>query len=246
MLFRSDATAFGRDVMVWSADALFGQPDVTSADAFKPGHSAKQRGFTATRGAKQNANFTSAQAHADLVNSGAYAIRVTNLKASEGQKHATILKRGPRPLAYNLAMTPQRPSLLLAGLSLLALGLALPILVLLSAWFMLDAKGLHLLAEMTGTVLPDYALTSVLLCLGVGLGVVLVGTGCALLVTLFDFQGRRWLEWALLLPMAMPAYVLAYAYTDFFQYSGFFQASLREMFGWQGRLPEVRSLGGAV
>ena len=69
-------------------------------------------------------------------------------------------------------MTPQCPSLLLAGLSLLALGLALPILVLLSAWFMLDAKGLHLLAEMTGTVLPDYALTSVLLCLGVGLGVV--------------------------------------------------------------------------
>jgi iron(III) transport system permease protein len=67
------------------------------------------------------------------------------------------------------------------------------------------------------------------------------------MVTLFDFPGRRTFEWALLLPLAMPAYVVAYAYTDFLQYGGPLQVGLRQAFGWQGRLlPEVRSLGGAV
>ena len=66
-------------------------------------------------------------------------------------------------------------------------------------------------------------------------------------VTLFEFPGRRVFEWALLLPLAMPAYVLAYAYTDFLQYGGPLQTALRSAFGLQGRLlPEVRSLGGAV
>ncbi len=144
-------------------------------------------------------------------------------------------------------MTPQRPSFLLLGLGLLALGLALPILALLASWLTLDGEGGQILTEMAVTVLPDYALTSVWLCLGVGLGVVGVGTVSALVVTLFEFRGRRVLEWALLLPMAMPAYVLAYAYTDFLQYSGPLQSALREALGWQGRvLPEVRSLGGAM
>jgi iron(III) transport system permease protein len=144
-------------------------------------------------------------------------------------------------------MTPQRPSFLLLGLGLLALGLALPILSLLASWLTLDGDGGQILTEMAVTVLPDYAVTSVWLCLGVGLGVVGVGTVSALVVTLFEFKGRRLLEWALLLPMAMPAYVLAYAYTDFLQYSGPLQSALREALGWQGRvLPEVRSLGGAM
>ena len=144
-------------------------------------------------------------------------------------------------------MTPQRPSFLLLGLGLLALGLALPILALLASWLTLDGEGGQILTEMAVTVLPDYVTTSLWLCLGVGLGVVGVGTVSALVVTLFEFKGRRLLEWALLLPMAMPAYVLAYAYTDFLQYSGPLQTALREALGWQGRvLPEVRSLGGAM
>lgn len=144
-------------------------------------------------------------------------------------------------------MTPQRPSFLLLGLGLLALGLALPILALLASWLTLDGEGGQILTEMAVTVLPDYVTTSLWLCLGVGLGVVGVGTVSALVVTLFEFKGRRLLEWALLLPMAMPAYVLAYAYTDFLQYSGPLQSALREALGWQGRvLPEVRSLGGAM
>jgi iron(III) transport system permease protein len=79
------------------------------------------------------------------------------------------------------------------------------------------------------------------------LGVALVGLSTALAVTMFDFPGRRLLEWALLLPLAMPAYVLAYAYTDFLQFSGPLQTGLRSAFGLQGRVfPEVRNVAGAA
>ena len=103
----------------------------------------------------------------------------------------------------------------------------------------------HLLA----TVLPEYAANSVWLCLGVGIGVTTMGTGAAWLVALNEFPGRRIAEWALLLPMAMPAYVLAYTYTDFLQFVGPVQTNLRESFGWSKGdywFPDVRSLGGAI
>jgi iron(III) transport system permease protein len=136
------------------------------------------------------------------------------------------------------------PSLLL---SLLLAVLCLPVLAVLASWAQWDAAGLDLLREMAATVLPDYAATSLLLCVCVALGVALLGSATACAVTLFDFPGRRTLEWALLLPLAMPAYVLAYAYTDFLQFSGPLQTFLRQALGLQGRLlPDVRSLGGAV
>ena len=100
---------------------------------------------------------------------------------------------------------------------------------------------------MAQTVLPDYALSSLLLCLWVGVGVALVGGGAAAAVALFDFPGRKTMEWALLLPLAVPAYVVAYAYTDFLQYSGPLQTQIRAITGLQGRVfPEIRSLGGAA
>jgi iron(III) transport system permease protein len=100
---------------------------------------------------------------------------------------------------------------------------------------------------MGATVLPDYALTSLLLCLAVAVGAAAVGAAGAAAVTLFDFPGRRSFEWALLLPLAMPAYVVAYAYTDFLQFSGPLQTWLRGRFGLEGRVfPEVRNLTGAV
>jgi iron(III) transport system permease protein len=78
-------------------------------------------------------------------------------------------------------------------------------------------------------------------------GAAVVGTATAAAVTLFEFPGRRVFEWLLLLPLAMPAYVTAYAYTDFLQFSGPLQVGLRETFGLEGRLlPEVRSLWGAI
>ncbi len=104
-----------------------------------------------------------------------------------------------------------------------------------------------ILAQMASTVLPRYAITSIALCAAVATGTALIGMSTACAVTLFEFKGRRIFEWALLLPLAMPAYVSAYAYTDFLQYSGPAQTWIREEFGLQGRvLPEIRSTWGAA
>ena len=137
----------------------------------------------------------------------------------------------------------------LALLGLLAIGalVSLPLMALAAAVLQWDAASLELLRGMAATVLPDYAGTTGVLSLAVGVGVGVVGTATACAVTLFDFRGRRQWEWALLLPLAMPAYVVAYAYTDYLQFSGPAQSWLREALGLQGRvLPEVRSLGGAA
>jgi iron(III) transport system permease protein len=132
-------------------------------------------------------------------------------------------------------------------LLLIATLIALPVLAVLASVLQVDATSLQILREMLHTVLPQYLLTSLALCVLVAIGVGLLGTATACVVTLFDFKGRATLEWALLLPIAMPAYVVAYAYTDFLQFSGPAQTAIRSALGLQGRvLPEVRSLGGAV
>jgi iron(III) transport system permease protein len=137
--------------------------------------------------------------------------------------------------------------LLSRGLVVVAVLLALPVLGVLGAWFQLDAARSAALSHLATTVLPAYAGTSMMLVLGVALGAGTLGAAAATAVTLFDFPLRRTLEWALLLPLAMPAYVLAYAYTDFLQFSGPLQTALRARMGWQGALwPDVRSLGGAI
>ncbi len=133
------------------------------------------------------------------------------------------------------------------GLLLMGLLVSLPVLALMAAVLQWDAVAVGLLCEMAASVLPDYAMTTLVLCGVVSAGVGVVGTASACAVTLFDFRGRRQWEWALLLPLAMPAYVVAYAYTDFLQFSGPAQTWMRDTFGLQGRLlPEVRSLGGAA
>ncbi|WP_422394003.1 ABC transporter permease [Pontivivens ytuae] len=99
------------------------------------------------------------------------------------------------------------------------------------------------------TVLPRYAGTTLILTASVAVGTALIGTGAAWLVTLYRFPGVRVLEIALALPLAFPAYVLAYAYTDFLDYPGVVQTGLRDLFGWGRRdywFPEVRSTGGAA
>ena len=143
----------------------------------------------------------------------------------------------PRPLRVLLSVF----------LCLLALVLLLPILAVLASTLQWNAESAQILREMTSTVLPDYALTTLLLCVAVAVGVAVVGMATAAAVTLFDFAGRKTFEWALLLPLAMPAYVVAYAYTDFLQFSGPLQTAIRATFGVEGRVfPEVRSLGGAA
>jgi iron(III) transport system permease protein len=104
----------------------------------------------------------------------------------------------------------------------------------------------HLVAN----VLPHALRTTILLLTGVGLLVVVIGVGTAWLVTMFRFPGRRVFEWALLLPLAVPTYIIAYAYLDVMHPIGPVQSALRDLFG-VGRprdlwFPEVRSLGGCI
>ncbi|MDP1651348.1 MAG: iron ABC transporter permease [Rhodocyclaceae bacterium] len=104
-------------------------------------------------------------------------------------------------------------------------------------------------AHLAATVLPEYILNSLLLALFVGCGVAVVGVATAWLTAMTAFPGRRVFEWALLLPLAMPAYVMAYVYTDLLQFVGPVQTFLRETFGWRRGdywFPEIRSLGGAT
>ena len=137
--------------------------------------------------------------------------------------------------------------LLKCALWCFATALALPVLTVAASWLQWDPTTHTLLQEMMRTVLPDYAGTTLWLCVLVSVGVISMGTVSAAAVTLFDFPMRRTLEWALLLPLAMPAYVVAYAYTDFLQFSGPAQSWLRNVLGLQGRvLPEVRSVWGAA
>ena len=124
--------------------------------------------------------------------------------------------------------------------------LLVPIAVLIgSAW----APGTGTWAHLAQTVLPDYVLTTSALLAGVAAGVLLLGVGSAWLVTAYRFPGARTLEWVLILPLAVPAYVIAYAYTDVLQFSGPVQGALRELTGWRARdywFPDIRSTGGAA
>ncbi|RED49662.1 ABC transporter permease [Aestuariispira insulae] len=100
------------------------------------------------------------------------------------------------------------------------------------------------------TMLPRYVANTLQLMLGVGGGVFLIGVGTAWLVTMCRFPGKRYFEWALLLPLAMPGYVVAYVYTDLLEYAGPVQSSLRALFDWQLKsdywFPEIRTTGGAI
>jgi len=105
-------------------------------------------------------------------------------------------------------------------------------------------------SHLASTVLPLYISTTLQLMIGVGIGTLVLGVGTAWLVSTCRFPGKRIFEWALLLPMAIPAYVIAYVYTDILEYAGPVQSLLRDLFGWTTKreywFPEIRSLGGAV
>ena len=100
------------------------------------------------------------------------------------------------------------------------------------------------------TVLPRYLGNSIMLALGVGALTAVTGTVVAWFIVMHDFPGRRLLEWALFMPLAIPAYVAAYAIVDFLEFAGPVQSALRTTFGWQLAseypFPEIRSLGGAI
>ncbi|MEE9256325.1 MAG: iron ABC transporter permease, partial [bacterium] len=133
------------------------------------------------------------------------------------------------------------------GVSLIAALIAVPLIAVL---LLATSPSGDIWAHLLSTVLPRYVRTTLALMLGVGAGTAAIGVGCAWLVTLCRFPGRRIFEWALLLPLAMPTYVIAYVYTDLLEFAGPVQETLREIFGWSsGRdywFPEIRSLGGAT
>lgn len=104
--------------------------------------------------------------------------------------------------------------------------------------------------HLADTVLSHYVQQTLILMLGTGLGTFIIGTGTAWLTATYRFPGRALFEWALLLPMAVPAYIIAYVYTDVLEYAGPVQSLLRQIMGWQNArdysFPEIRSLGGAI
>ena len=149
-----------------------------------------------------------------------------------------VLKPPPRPVSEKLLGT----AAFITGLAL-----ALPVLTIIILAFMpTENVWPHLIA----TVLPGYVMRTLLLMAGVGLITFVVGTAVAWLVTMCSFPLRPLFVWASLLPLAMPGYIVAYAYVDFLSYAGPLQTSLRGLFGWTRPsdywFPEIRSLGGAI
>ena len=123
----------------------------------------------------------------------------------------------------------------------------LPVLVLAGHALMADSS--HW-AHLASYVLPQALLNTLLLLLGVGVVCAALGTGSAWLVTAYDFPGRSVLTWALLLPLAVPTYIVAFAYLDLMHPIGPVQTFLRAVLGFdsprQFRLPDLRSLQGAI
>ncbi len=134
-----------------------------------------------------------------------------------------------------------------AGAALVALAVLAPILSLVLT--ALEGSG-DLWPHLVAYVLPQALTDTVLLLAGVGAISVVIGTGTAWLVTAYDFRGRRVLSWALLLPLAVPTYIVAFAYLDILHPIGPVQAALKAVFGREAmrgfRLPELRSLGGCI
>nr|WP_244526247.1 iron ABC transporter permease [Wenxinia saemankumensis] len=116
-------------------------------------------------------------------------------------------------------------------------------------WFALNPAE-NIWPHLLSTTLPRYLGNTALLMAGVGLLAASVGTGAAWLVTMYRFPGRAWLQWALLAPLAVPAYVGAYALVDFLEYAGPVQRALRAAFGWQTAsdywFPAIRTRGAAI
>ncbi|NEP05099.1 MAG: iron ABC transporter permease [Okeania sp. SIO2G4] len=129
----------------------------------------------------------------------------------------------------------------------IALLISAPVVFILSSIFSDTGE---IWSHLASTVLPRYLLNSLILMLGVGCGVVVIGVGVAWLVTMCRFPGSRIFEWAMLLPLATPAYILAYTYTELLEFYGPVQMWLREVFGWASVsdywFPEIRSMGGAI
>ena len=129
----------------------------------------------------------------------------------------------------------------------LALFIICPIVAIFYSAFLGDTS---LWPHLFSTVLPRYVYNTIVLMIGVGILSMIFGVSSAWVVTRYNFVGKNFFEWALLLPAAVPAYIIAYTYTDFLEYAGPLQKLLREIFNWNSVddywFPEIRSMGGAI
>lgn len=122
-----------------------------------------------------------------------------------------------------------------------------PVLAIFYSAFLGDTS---LWSHLFSTVLPRYTFNTLTLMFGVGSLSLFFGISSAWVVTRYNFPLKFLFEWALLLPAAVPAYIIAYTYTDIFEYAGPFQGMLRDIFGWSSAndywFPNIRSMGGAI
>ncbi|MGB0960344.1 MAG: ABC transporter permease, partial [Halocynthiibacter sp.] len=127
---------------------------------------------------------------------------------------------------------------------------AIVLLPIIALFWMAFTPSENIWPHLISTTLPRYASNSAILMLSVGALSAAMGTGSAFLMVMYRFPGQKWLQWALLLPLAVPAYIGAYALVDFLEYAGPVQTSLRSLFGWQNArdywFPEIRSVFFAV
>ena len=184
-------------------------------------------------------------------------IRIAEIITGDLAPAAPIIARcSPARLpAMRTPAPPARPRrhgvasqrLLVAGCCALAALALVPVGAV--VWTGLAARTSQTWPHLAQTVLPGFVANTLTLVALVGAGVAFGGTVAAWLVTHRRFPGCGWFEWALLLPLAMPAYVMAYAYTDWLDYAGPVQSALRSAFGWSRGdywFPDVRSVGGAA
>lgn len=137
------------------------------------------------------------------------------------------------------------------SLPLVAVIICLPLIVVVASFFMglAGEEQRATLSHLFSTVIGEYVKHSAILLVGVGLMVLVIGVTTAWLTTACEFPGVRWLRWALLLPLAMPAYITAYTYSGMLSFEGPVQSALRTLSGWglgDYAFPEIRSLTGAV
>ncbi len=147
----------------------------------------------------------------------------------------TRLRRFPRPSPWSLTAL------------LIALVVVAPIASLI--WMALNPVE-NIWPHLWATTLPRYLSNTLVLALSVAALAAAIGTGAAWIIVMYDFPGARLLQWLLLLPLAIPAYVGAYALVDFLEYAGPVQSGLRAVFGWENAraywFPEIRSMGAAI
>ena len=132
--------------------------------------------------------------------------------------------------------------------SIIGIALILSVPILTIAFSIFEPPGENW-QHLKDTVLYEYISNSLMLTFGVGIGALLIGVSTAWLTVMCQFPGKNLFVWLLLLPMAMPAYIVAYTYTGMFDFAGPVQTMIRDWTDWSYRdyyFPQIRSMGGAI